>query len=40
MHIDGLLIGLLAFLIIGVLHPVVIKGEYYFGIKIWPVFLV
>lgn len=39
MFIDGLLIGLLAFLIIGLLHPAVIKGEYYFGVKIWPLFL-
>ena len=26
-------------MIIGLLHPVVIKGEYYFGTKIWPLFL-
>jgi len=36
----GILIGIGAFLIIGLLHPVVIKGEYYFGIKIWPWFLI
>ncbi len=36
----GIIIGLSAFLIIGLLHPVVIKGEYYFGTKIWPVFLI
>ncbi|MHC1746982.1 MAG: DUF4491 family protein [Cellulosilyticaceae bacterium] len=36
----GVIIGLAAFLIIGVFHPIVIKGEYYFGKKIWPVFLV
>ena len=35
----GILIGLCSFLIIGLLHPVVIKGEYYFGVKIWPLFL-
>lgn len=29
----GLLIGLCSFLIIGVFHPLVIKGEYYFGQK-------
>ncbi|QEN07233.1 DUF4491 family protein [Oceanispirochaeta crateris] len=40
MYIDGLAIGFLAFMIIGVLHPVVIKGEYFFGVKIWPLFLV
>ena len=35
----GIIIGLGSFLIIGLLHPVVIKGEYYFGTKIWPLFL-
>jgi len=35
----GIFIGLGAFLIIGMLHPVVIKGEYHFGTKIWPLFL-
>lgn len=29
----GLLIGLCSFLIIGLFHPLVIKGEYYFGQK-------
>jgi len=36
----GIIIGFGAFLIIGLLHPVVIKGEYYFGTKIWPLFLI
>lgn len=36
----GIIIGLGSFLIIGLLHPVVIKGEYYFGTKIWPLFLI
>ncbi|MDR1495793.1 MAG: DUF4491 family protein [Clostridiales Family XIII bacterium] len=35
----GILIGAATFLIIGALHPVVIKCEYYFGSKIWPAFL-
>lgn len=35
----GLLVGLLTFLIIGLFHPLVIKGEYYFGVKCWWVFL-
>jgi len=35
----GLLIGLCTFIIIGAFHPVVIKAEYYFGKKCWPVFL-
>ena len=36
----GLIIGLCTFIIIGAFHPVVIKAEYYFGKKCWPVFLV
>ncbi len=39
-HLLGLAIGLCTFLIIGVFHPIVIKGEYYFGVKIWRLFLV
>lgn len=40
MHYEGFLIGLTAFLIIGVFHPIVIKCEYYFTAKIWPIFLI
>ena len=29
----GLLIGVITFLMIGIFHPIVIKGEYYFGVK-------
>lgn len=32
-HLLGLTIGLCTFLIIGLFHPLVIKGEYYFGVK-------
>lgn len=39
MNYDGMFIGIGAFLIIGLLHPVVIKSEYYFTVKIWPLFL-
>ncbi len=35
----GLAIGLSTFLIIGVFHPIVIKCEYYFGVKCWWWFL-
>ena len=35
----GLAIGLSTFLIIGLFHPIVIKGEYYFGTRCWWVFL-
>lgn len=36
----GLFIGLASFIIIGLFHPLVIKGEYHFGTKIWPLFLI
>lgn len=35
----GLTIGALTFIIIGVCHPLVIKGEYYFGTRCWWVFM-
>lgn len=38
-NLEGLLIGLATFLIIGLFHPLVIKGEYYFGVGCWWVFL-
>ena len=34
-HLMGVIIGIMAFLIIGVFHPLVIKGEYYFGTRCW-----
>lgn len=40
MNYSGLIIGIVAFVIIGVFHPIVIKGEYYFTDRIWPLFLV
>ncbi len=33
MHFQGILVGFLTFLIIGLFHPLVIKGEYYIGQK-------
>ncbi|GEM_PF-138065 len=36
---EGLLIGLAAFLTIGLFHPLVAKAEYHFGRRFWPVFL-
>ena len=30
-NLQGLFVGLCTFLIIGIFHPLVIKGEYYFG---------
>ncbi len=40
MNFQGLIIGLAAFIIIGVFHPIVIKSEYHIGKKIWPLFLI
>lgn len=39
-HLLGITIGLITFLIIGLFHPLVIKGEYYLGVKCWWMFLV
>lgn len=35
MNYSGLIIAVITFLVIGLFHPVVIKGEYYFGTKCW-----
>lgn len=40
MNYNGIIIGVLTFAIIGIFHPLVIKGEYYFGVKCWWVFLI
>lgn len=40
MKLEGIIIGAIAFLIIGVFHPIVIKTEYYIGKKAWPIFLI
>ena len=39
-NIEGLAIGLATFLIIGIFHPLVIKGEYYLGQKANWLFLI
>ncbi|MDR0940825.1 MAG: DUF4491 family protein [Bacteroidales bacterium] len=39
-NLTGVLIGLCTFFIIGIFHPLVTKGEYYFGVKIWWAFLI
>ena len=39
-NFDGLLIGIVTFLIIGLFHPIVVKAEYYWGTKCWWIFLV
>ena len=38
-HLAGIVIGVATFLIIGIFHPLVTKGEYYFGVRIWWIFL-
>ena len=38
MNFIGLLVGLSTFLIIGLFHPLVIKAEYYIGVKSWIIF--
>ncbi len=37
---SGLAIGAATFLIIGLFHPIVVKAEYYLGVKSWWIFLV
>lgn len=39
MNFDGIILGVSAFLIIGLFHPIVIKAEYYFGKGCWWVFV-
>lgn len=40
MNIEGLIIGISTFLIIGLFHPVVVKAEYYWGVRCWWIFLI
>lgn len=39
MNLDGIFIGFVVFLLIGLFHPIVIWAEYYFSSRCWPVFL-
>ena len=39
MNYNGIIIGAVSFLIIGIFHPIDIKTEYYWGKKVWPFFL-
>ena len=39
MYFTGIIIAVMAFMIIGVFHPIVIKTEYYTGTKFWWLFL-
>ena len=38
MNFYGLLVGLATFIIIGLFHPLVIKAEYYLGVRSWWLF--
>ena len=38
-NFSGVAIGLATFIIIGVFHPLVIKAEYYWGVRSWWLFL-
>lgn len=40
MNLIELLVGLSTFLVIGLFHPLVIKAEYYIGVKSWIIFAV
>ena len=39
LNFSGVAIGVATFLIIGLFHPLVIKAEYYIGVKSWWLFL-
>lgn len=39
LNFSGILVGIATFLIIGIFHPLVIKAEYYIGVKSWWLFL-
>ena len=39
MNYTGIIVGLATFLIIGIFHPIVIKAEYYLGVKCWWIFM-
>ncbi len=39
MFFTGIIIAVIAFVIIGIFHPIVIKTEYYTGVKLWWAFL-
>ena len=39
LNFSGIIIGVATFLVIGLFHPLVIKAEYYIGVKSWWFFL-
>ena len=40
LNLDAAIFGVASLFIMGAYYPIVIKGEYYFSERIWPVFLV
>ena len=40
MYFNGIVIAIITFLTIGIFHPIVIKCEYYFSCRCWPIFLI
>lgn len=40
LYFTGIIIAVSTFLIIGIFHPIVIKVEYYWGTRLWWIFLV
>lgn len=40
MNYSGLIIAIITFAVIGIFHPIVIKGEYHFGTRCWWVFAI
>lgn len=40
MYFQGIIIAVATFLIIGAFHPIVIKSEYYWGVRCWPFFAI
>jgi hypothetical protein len=38
-NLTGIITGIATFLIIGLFHPLVIKAEYYIGVRCWWLFL-
>ncbi len=39
MYFHGILLGLTSFVCIGIFHPIVVKCQYHFTERIWPLFL-
>jgi hypothetical protein len=40
LYFTGIIIAASTFLTIGIFHPIVIKTEYYFGTRLWWIFLI